>query len=284
MIKASSQRLMPPYSGQVQIVESESYRALTLDARVWEVQHVKRSHLRVGTFRQEEIVTYLQNPVLEDGRKVDEQILELLRFLKDVELPLPAADLYEYWLLDAVDNSPLALIFSCSQVEQMEKFPVRPEWTALPAAVMPIDLTEEEKKNQEPPVNYRFERLVAERAGINPKARWFTRGRHDAEQFPPLMVKEDWAEEPQRELCRRYIGRQAPRLLMLHGLDEIDRRRLEQQCRPYTKEVARFCKLYPQVFDRQLIDSICVEARLRAATEGHDQGSVQNRRDGILYI
>ncbi len=284
MIKASSQRLMPPFSGQVQIVESQSYRALTLDGHMWEVQHVNRSHLRVGTFRKGEIVTYLQNPVLEDGRRVDEQILELLRFLKDVELPLPAADLHEYWLLDAADNSPLALIFTCTKLEQMEKFPVRPEWTALPAAVMPIDLTDGEKKNQEPPVNYRFERLVAERAGINPKARWFTRGRHETEDFPPLMVKENWEEEWQRELCRRYIGRQAPRLLMLQGLDDIDRARLEQQCRPYTKEVDRFCKLYPRILDRPLIDSICVEARLRAATEGQDRGGVQNRRDGILYI
>ena len=57
---------------------------------------------------------------------------ELLDFLADIELPFRAADRYEYWLLDGADESPLALIYSCSQAAQMEKFPVRPEWTALP--------------------------------------------------------------------------------------------------------------------------------------------------------
>ena len=38
------------------------------------------------------------------------------------------------------------VIFSCSEPEQMATFPQRTEWTALPAAVMPIEATEEEKK------------------------------------------------------------------------------------------------------------------------------------------
>ena len=130
----------------------------------------------------------------------------------------------------------------------------------------------------------RLERLVAERAGINPKARWFTRGQHESEAFPPLMVREDWPEESQRELCRRYIGRQSPRLLMLHGLNEHDRRRLEQECRPHIREVARFSKLYPRVVDKPLIDSICVEAKLRASIDGPELDGVNNRRDGVLYI
>ncbi len=38
MIKAYSQRLMPPYSGQMQIVESDRTRAITLDSQTWEIQ------------------------------------------------------------------------------------------------------------------------------------------------------------------------------------------------------------------------------------------------------
>ena len=80
-----------------------------------------------------------------EGQTVDERILELTDFLADVSLPFSSADQYEYWLLDAKDQSPLALIFSAKDPEQMNAYPSRPEWTALPAAVMPIEITEEEK-------------------------------------------------------------------------------------------------------------------------------------------
>ena len=37
MIKAFSQRLTPPFSGLVQIAESERARALTMDGNLWEI-------------------------------------------------------------------------------------------------------------------------------------------------------------------------------------------------------------------------------------------------------
>ena len=37
MIKAYSQRLLPPYSGQVQIAESDRARAITTDGESWEI-------------------------------------------------------------------------------------------------------------------------------------------------------------------------------------------------------------------------------------------------------
>lgn len=284
MIRAFSQRLMPPFSGQVQIAESDKYRAITLDGQVWEIQFVKRSHIRVATVRASDIKAQSVSTELVEQGAVDEQIIELLSYLDGVELPFPAADRYEYWLLDSLDESPLALIYSCAEAEQIDKFPDRPEWTALPAAVMPIEKTEEENRNQSAPVNYRMERLVAERAGTRPKARWFNRHEQEKERFPPLIIREDWPEEFQMQLCQRYIQRQAPRLLMLHGLNHNDRQRLEQCCRPHAMEVARFCGLYPEVIDEALIQALRVEARLRAATEGESQPALHRRRDGILYI
>lgn len=284
MIRTFSQRLMPPFSGQVQIAESERYRALTLDGLVWEIQFVKRSHIRVATVRASDIKTRAVSPEQLDRGPVDEQIIELLDFLANVELPFTATDRYEYWLLDAQDESPLALIYSCSEAGQIEKFPARPEWTALPAAVMPVERTEDDMKNETAPVNYQLERLVAERAGARPKARWYNRDEHEPEIFPPLLLREDWPEEFQMQLCQRYVQRQAPRLLMLHDLNHSDRQRLETFCRPHAMEVARFSGLYPEVVDEALIQALCVEARLRAATEGQGQPALHDRRDGILYI
>ena len=213
---------------------------------------------------------------------VDDQIIEMLKFLASVQLPFTPTDKYEYWLLDASDQSPLALIFSCTEAAQMEKFPARPEWTALPAAVMPVSRTDEEEKKQSPPVNYRLELLVAERSGNRATAAWFERQATDEQDFPPFMIREDWQNAEDQELCQRYIQRQAPRLLMLHGLQQSDRARLEGYCKPQAMEVARFCGLYPDIIDTELVQSLRVQARLRAATEG--QPAIHNRRDGILCV
>ena len=284
MIKAFSERLLPPYSGQVQIAESEIYRALTMDGLVWEIQYVNRSHLRVATLSASDIKAHALSPELTEQGTSDPQLKELLDYLTSVELPFPATDHFEYWLLDPQDKLPLALIFSCSQEAQMDKFPESPEWTALPSAVMPVEKTEQEEQNNAPPVNYRLESLVRERSGTRPLAQWFNRQLSDSEDFPPLMIREDWQDESQQQLCKRNIERQAPRLLMLHGIPEGERARLENCCRPQAMEVARFASLYPEIIDNSLIQSLKVEAKLRAASGTSGQPALHNRRDGILYI
>ncbi len=290
MIRTYSQRLLTPYYGLVQIAESDRARAITVDGQTWEIQFLRTgngSQSRNNIFRRAVSITDSEikqkklNVLLED-QTVDERILELTEFLADISLPFPAEDNLEYWLLDAKDQLPLALIFSCNDPEKMDAYPSRPEWTALPAAVMPIDINEDEKSYSAAPVNYRLERLVAERAGNNPKAQWFTRNENKEQSFPTLMLREDWQEQESAELCQRYLHRQSPRLLMLHNLNQELRRQLEINSRAYAFEVARFYPLYPDVVDQALMNSILVEARLRSATE--DQPALHKRRDGIHYL
>ncbi len=288
---------MPPYYGQAQIAESERARALTIDGQSWEIQFLlegrgdqaisnndnrstKLSYRRAVTISDRDIKQ--KNIGKDTLQAVDERILELTNFLADVSLPFPVADTYEYWLLDAKDQSPLALIFSAKDPEQMKAYPSRPEWTALPAAVMPIEMTEDEKSYSSAPVNYRFERLVAERAGINPKAKWFTRTANEEQLFPAYMVSEDWLEEEADDLCQRYLKRQSPRLLMLHGLDQAQRKQLEINARAHALEVERFYSLYPDVVDQTMMNAILVEARLRGSSE--DLPEMHKRRDGIHYL
>jgi hypothetical protein len=298
MIKTYSQRMSPPYYGQVQIAESERARALTVDGQLWEIQFlhsgnggltnaghgdhgIRHQYRRAVTVSDSDIRDKKIESILE-GQKTDERILELTDFLADITLPFPAADHYEYWLLDAQDQSPLALIFSCKDQEKMNAYPTHPEWTALPSAVMPIDMTDEEKSYCSAPVNYRFERLVAERAGNNPKARWFTRGISEDQSFPPFLVREDWPEQDSADLCVRYLQRQSPRLLMLHGLDRELRKQLEINARSHALEVDRFFRLYPEIIDQALMDTIRVEAKLRSVME--DQPALHTRRDGVHYL
>ncbi len=284
MINAFSQKLNPPFSGQVQIAQSNTYRALTLDGQIWEVQYVKRIHVRVGTFTASELNSRTFSAEQLDKDVAEPELLDLLDYLADITLPFPANDHFEYWLLDKEEQKPLALIYACSEEEQMAKFPSRAEWNTLPDAVMSVEKTAAEIEAQQPPVNYRLERQVAERSGMYPKAQWFDRRQPNDEAFPSFLVREDWQTSAETELCKRYIERQAPRLLMLQCLTNPERGRLEQCCEPYATEVARFCGLYPEILNKEDIRALQVEARLKSSTGVRKHSDVQNRRDGILYI
>ena len=294
MIRAHSQRLLQPYSAQVQIAESDQARALSTDGDLWEFQFIyanprggrdigrgqRGRFVRAAHIRQRDLARIINDPTTDDG-EVDQRILALATFLLGAKLPFDAADRYEYWLLDPKDGSPLALIFSCIDASEMASFPKLTEWTALPAAVMPIATSELERSRAYGPVNYRLERCVAERAGGKPKAQWFTRRYREGEDFPPFLIREDWPTDEQRDLCQRYLHRQAPRLLMLHGVSWEDRRRMELAAKANALDVARFYPLYPEIADQEVMDKIRVEARLRMAA-GETAYSM-GRRDGVLY-
>jgi len=266
MIKTYAQKLTPPYSGQVQIVETDTYRALTLDGLVWEVQYVNRIHIRVCTISATELKARVNKSGQGVNDTADPKLGALFEYLVNVKLPFKANDYFEFWLLDHVEKAPLALIYSCSTVEKMEKFPHRAEWASLPDAVMKIEKTEQEITSNKPPVNYQLESLVSERAGINKKAKWFDRREQHEDNFPPFLVREDWPEQQQQSICKRYIDRQAPRLLMLSGLSVAERERLESCCVHYATEVARFYAVYPEVLDDAAISALRVEAQLRAVS------------------
>lgn len=313
MIKTYSQRILNPYSGHVQVAESDQARAVSMDGENWEIHFLKTIPvdptpnrpkpkgilLRITEFfnpakktgQVEELpepprrvfarVGHIKLSALEEllakkSEEVDSRVIELAEFLLTTKLPFSANDKYEYWLLDSKDGSPLALIYSCSTAEEQSNFSTNPEWTALPAAVMPIKKNEQEIKEQIPPVNYRFERLVAEQAGYNPKARWFERHVDETEIFPPFLVKEDWQEREQYELCQRYLQRQSPRLLMLHGLKTEDRKRMELAAKAQALEVAKYFFLYPNVSDKKTMNSIRVEAQLRES-RGEEIHSIKYR-------
>jgi hypothetical protein len=294
MIKAHSQRVLQPYSAQVQIAESEQARALSMDGDLWEFQFIyadtrgggagagrqRGRFTRAAHIRHRDLQRVVQNPVTEDGY-VDQRILELATFLLEARLPFEAADRYEYWLLDPKDDSPLALIFSCVDASDMASFPKHTDWAALPAAVMPIETSEAERSRSYGPVNYRLERCVAERAGTKPRAQWFTRRHNESEEFPPFLIREDWESEEQRDLCQRYLHRQAPRLLMLHGVSLEERRRMELAATANALDVARFYPLYPEIADNAVMDKIRIEARLRLAAG--ETAYAMGRRDGVLY-
>ena len=280
MIVAYSQRILPPYSGVVQIAESERARAQSFDGISWEIHYLAgndqsnpqqkrvkgyaldRSFFRVANIKNQQITPYVF-PSFLDPTDITKSIDELSEFLSTAQIPFPSADIYEYWLLDATDDLPLALILSCCDESLMSTYPTRNDWTALPHSKMKIENTPAEQARHETPVNDRFQRLVSRRAGIKPRGAWFKRNPDETEDFPCFLVREDWQNEAEHDLCQRYLTRKAPRLLMLQGLTENDRERMEIAAKKYVFEVDQYFPLYPEVNDERRMSAMRVEARLR---------------------
>ncbi len=278
MIRAYSQRILPPYSGVVLIADSARARAQSFDGVRWEIQFLSgndqgsrkqrdrgygldRGYFRVAHIQNGELTPYIVPSCL-NADDVAESISELSAFLSTAQLPFPPADVYEYWLLDGADESPLALMYSCCEESQKATYPTHTEWTALPHSKLQIENTAEERARGEAPINHRFQRLVAERAGARPRAAWFKRN-GEMDGFPGFLVRDDWQSETDHELCRRYLSRMAPRLLMLQGLSSEERGRMEIEAKQHVFEVEEYFSLYPDIHDEMLMTAIRVEARLR---------------------
>ncbi len=281
MIQLYSKRLLYPYIGVVQVAETGRARAMSPDGIRWAIQYAvtedARQQKREGLLDQARhfaIVATIEHGQLNrrglrpflDTADVRASIDRLYEVLVEANLPFPAADRFEYWLLDPADDSPLALLHSCIRREEMASVP-RASWVAMTAAQLEVPDPDANPNTYVPPVNYRLQQMVDERAGRKPKAVWFERKVSDDHRFPPCLIREDWNSEQQRNLCGRYINRLAPRLLMIHGLPKEVRSRLERAACEYALEVEQFFPLYPEVEDESLMNAVRVEAHLRRAAQ-----------------
>ena len=275
-----SRRMMPPYSGQLQIAEFGDARALSIDGQNWELQFrfaakavntgsdspdsdkQRNKYTSVASITPDGLVRQALHPVY-DTESVAIAIDRLADSIASSTLPYDSIDRFEYWLLDRFDGKPLALLHSCTSEAEMGGPSVRPTWMAMPAAQLPIEEIVDQSQDYVPPVNARLESLVMERAGPSPQAAWFDRAEDTSTIFPPCLIREDWEQEDQARLCQLYINRLAPRLLMLQGLACEERQRLEQAARENALEVERFHHLYPEVIDQKQLTALRVEARLR---------------------
>jgi hypothetical protein len=278
-----SKRLLSPFLGVVQVAEISRARALSLDGKNWAIQYSLIEHQKIrkkppnadpdlhfsliATVEDGKLKTRALHPFLEPNA-VKSVINHLFEVVTRARLPFAAVDRYEYWLLDGTDGKPLALLHSCIGEADMALHCPPPVWIAMPAAQLEVAAPEGEQVHYVPPVNYRLQKLIEQRAGAKPRAAWFERPSPATDDFPPCLIKEDWNSDQQQRICDRYISRLSPRLLMLQGLPQPVRQRLELAARKHAFDVERFHPLYPEVINHKLIPAACVEAQLRRAAEG----------------
>lgn len=283
--KAYSRRMMPPFTGQLQITETGEARALSIDGQYWEIQFrftgdagdtradPPKPDKRLNKYTPVASITpkgLVRQPLHRylDTEAVTHEIEHLSAWISRSSLPYPAIDRFEYWLLDQSGQMPLALLRSCINEAEIGAPSVRPTWAAMPAARLRIEESADDQQGYVTPVNARLESLIAERAGPSPRAAWFDRaGTTGNTEFPRYLISEDWELEEHDRLCQLYIRRLAPRLLMLQGLAHNDRQWLEHASRANALDVDRFHPLYPEIIDQEQLNALRVEARLRRSAE-----------------
>jgi hypothetical protein len=204
-------------------------------------------------------------------------------------LPFPLADRLELWLLDRENGGPVALVASAVEASGRRSTSV-PTWAAptwrdlglrlrdpgLLSVAGAYDLT--------PGQRSALAEQVRERVGQRPGACWFRRDAegnglplddsgaeaegdalHERREFPALLLREDWSRPESVRTVRELFDWLAPMLLTLEGLDHGTRSRLERAAVRQPFLLLRYCRLLPEIIQRDIIDAALVEGRMRLA-------------------
>jgi hypothetical protein len=272
-IRCYSRRLLSPFHGVQQVVSVPGGIAESMDGHNWQlyvaderiVSHTGLSEVRYGDWnpnqgrQRSKIRGTLPSGLIEAIGGWLIQVLERMA----TKVPFPSADRFECWLLEAENRCPLALLESALEGDTLGPADA-PTWYPggsagrgfhSPAGSID-DLT----------------RLIRQAAGNRPTALWVERtatgdgigtdGRTFArDNFPPLLLRNDWPNREQRRLVADYLAWQAPWLLQLE-LDITLRRRLEQAAWQRPRETGRVYRLFPVICDDKGLTVTRVKARM----------------------
>ncbi|HEY8555125.1 MAG TPA: hypothetical protein VIL43_11380 [Burkholderiales bacterium] len=271
-----SLRRLSPYQGTVQVVECPGFRAMSADGVRWRVQFLNQrtrfsSH---GIWRADG-----QGNLIETDRT--RPIVQALR--EHPPLPFPLADTLELWLLDARTRLPLALL-ATALPERAPAQAVALQWRAALAgddSFRAPSLGEHAVSHI--PHAAVLDRCVQLAAGPRPQAQWFRRaadgsgeglsrpgvdpalaGRRLArEDFPELLLREEWEGERERALVRDYHEWHACNLLTHTGLSRATRAALERAACRQAEKLFKVRHLLPEVVDEAALRVALVEAVMR---------------------
>lgn len=294
-------RRLSPFQGFTQIIEAGGGQASSNNGIDWRIQvHIQTSHSPEdsldGSQADQQLILFgfwsseggfhrVPLPPMVSSREIEVAaqpiIDELLSTTRSV--PFKHIDICELWLLDEKDNSPLVLIATNGNPEQLPTVR-RPEWQST--ALTDDSFTRTWSKDKNTPQHTardELNALIMKTAGLNPAAQWFLRGEDGSgkaidgvnindnltgrqlskDDFPELLLKENWPEENSQQLVNAYFEWQAPFLLTLPHLNSIKRKRLEQLAFKQVFKVEGQYKLWPEIIDKEKLKAVLIEAQMR---------------------
>ncbi len=285
-------RLVNPYTGVILAMDLDGVRGLSRNGRLWEIQvQVETPGRAWGSLnRSQGAMRYYRCAVWNKGQglrmlpidpALDQHVLSVncaaaadrLDELVPQKLPFELGDVFEQWLLDR-QHRPLALLASVrreAMIPQLHEY----HWHAVANA---LEITGYTQRQGMP-----LEDLIRSHAG---QSQWFKRdcsgdgtgldyrcpaglkGRvMSSDDFPELLLREDWEDPEARRLVAEWTTHLAPWLLMLPGISDDRRGRLEQAAATNPLMVDEYCRVYPRMVDRQLMDKIRIESKIMQSNE-----------------
>ncbi|MCU7828838.1 MAG: hypothetical protein KZQ85_07190 [Candidatus Thiodiazotropha sp. (ex Myrtea sp. 'scaly one' KF741663)] len=272
-INCYSRRLLSPFHGAQQVLSIPGGIAESLDGHVWKlyvaderiVSHTGLSEVRYGDWnsregRQRSRIRGTSSSELIET--VGEQLIQALECHAH-QVPFPAVDLFECWLLDGENRRPLALLNSTLRDHALSAVD-SPAWH--PGGASGRGFHSEAGETSD------LAALIRQTAGKVPSACWYKREksgcgidaegtRIPAEIFPPLLLQSAWSTPEQQRMVSDYLDWQAPWLLQLE-LDTVLRKQLEKAAWKRPLETSRVYRLFPKVFDAKGLTVTRVKARM----------------------
>lgn len=291
-------RRVNPFDGVLQVVEIGGARAYSPDGSIWQIQvlaqrpdHTWRSFADVAPIEQ-----YFNfglwdtqggmhrvpaNPIMDIGAMTDaaDRLASVLLTLYD-RVPFPLVDHYECWSTDH-RGDPVALLATSEDPGLIGQLRVG-RWHASRLSdhgfVSVTLLDQGIPSHGELGPRQHAEQLERQVRKHGQHRAWFQRGtdasaapwppKPDATPetttpLPPLGLKTDWDDRQMRSLVQDFLAWQAPRLLMLQGIDDKLRAWLETMACRQAVELAAGYRLLPRILDRPRLEAARVEARLR---------------------
>ena len=277
-------RRLGPYLGVIQVIDVGDACAYSTNGRSWRIRQETAS----GRFRWG--VAQLSTENMDEVQIVGaDNLVDALK--KQPAVPFPIRDRFELWLLENKTRLPLALLrtrYKATDIEQVNDPHWRP-FLMTDTGFISATLAEMEKNNPRNgwPIPHRdqLESQINVASRPMPAAQWFERlddgtGRgidglrlHDdepgrivsADDFPELLISEDWSDDFHRGLVADYHDWYAPSLLAHQNISAKTRQRLERAACKRPKSLLSHYPLIPEVIDQEAIDVALVSAKLMNA-------------------
>jgi hypothetical protein len=285
-VRCYAKRRVNPFRGVMQIIESEEGRALSCNGVVWEIlvratrgsnpdnldrEQDKKTYYRFGMWSMDYGLMKRSDSPVDDQDYFDLSSKSdvLVGYLQEYhdQLPFPLEDNLELWLFDKDDHRPLALLSSVLPDASLPS-PGPKVWSASKG---PAGTASQRRY----PHAEELEAQVKQRAGNRMYTHWLRRltggegvfeGTDDsipAEQFPVLLLDENWTDECEQRCVRDYIRWVSPSLLTLQHLDRATRERVENNLNVQAISIEHHWRLYPEVIDQKLLKAARVQSRIQ---------------------
>jgi hypothetical protein len=280
-----AKRRLNPFRGVMEVIESEDGRALSCNGVVWEIlvratqgcasgnltDNDKKTFYRFGMWSKDYGLMKRSDSPVDDQDYFDlsSKCDVLVGYLEEYhdQLPFPLEDNLELWLFDKDDHLPIALLSSMLPDSSLPSLDPK-LWSACKGP------TGNASQHRYPHAE-ELEMQVNQRSGNSMHTHWLRRltggegvieGTDDsipAEQFPVLLLDENWNDEREQQCAHEYIRWISPSLLTLQHLDRVTRERIENNLNVQAISIEHHWHLYPEIIDQKLLKAARVQSRIQ---------------------